>query len=360
MGRRSALKTRLALLATLLSVSLLSGCGGTGNETNADLKEMSLDKYVTLGDYNNLNVTVAPARVDEAQWDQLVYAVYISNISAENGGITGRAVEEGDTVVIDYEGKKDGVPFQNGADTGAELTIGSGQFIQGFEEGLKGVMPGETVELELTFPEDYKKSSELAGQAVVFTVTVHYILPKADQMEDSVIAALGLPEVGDMAQLRQYVYDYLMESAQEDYRYNLQNAIMEQLMELSTLEELPETFVDSYKHMFSDTIANMAAGTGTDADTVANYYYGMNSEDYVNLSAQIQARQEVILQAIANREGLTVGEEELQEKLEEYAEEMKVSVEDMLKTFSEEEYRNYFMSEKVMDFLIERANVAEE
>lgn len=360
MKQKARLRIGLSLLTLLFPALLLAGCGGAGNETNADLKEMSVDKYVTLGDYNNLNVTVAPAQVDQEQWDQLVYAVYISNVSADNGGITDRAVEDGDTVVIDYEGKKDGVPFQNGSDTGAELTIGSGGFIDGFEEGLKGVMPGETVDLELTFPEDYKRSDELAGQAVVFTVTVHYIVPTADQMEDSVIAALGLPEVNDIAGLRQYVYDYMMESAEENYRYSLQNAIMEQLMAQSAVEELPETFVNSYKHMFSDTISNMAAGSGVDADTITNYYSGMNSEDYINISAQIQAKQEVILQAIANREGLTVGDEELQEKLQEYAREMDVLVEEMLGTFSEEEYRNYFMSEKVMEFLMERANIAEE
>ena len=86
----------------------------------------------------------------------------------------------------------------------------------------------------------------------------------------------------------------------------------------------------------------------------------MSSEEYAKVSAQVQARQEVVLQAIANREGLTVGDEELQEKLEEYAGEMGVAVEELLGTFSSEEYRNYFMSEKVMAFLLERANTTDQ
>ncbi len=354
------MKKRIAWGALALLVAALSvGCG-SGGETNADLKDMPVDKYVTLGDYSGFEVTAAPAQVDEEKCDQLLYAVYLSNVTKDNGGITDRAVAEGDTVSIDYEGKKDGVPFQNGSDTGAELTIGSGSFIEGFEEGLVGVMPGETVELALTFPEGYKKSAELAGQAVTFTVTVHYIYPAADNMEDSVVAALGIPEVSTVADMRQVVFDYLWEMAVESYQYELQNAVMEQLMNSSQVEELPETFVDSYKHMFIESNANMAAINGMDAETFANNQYGMSSEEYAKVSAQVQARQEVVLQAIANREGLTVGDEELQEKLEEYAGEMGVAVEELLGTFSSEEYRNYFMSEKVMAFLLERANTTDQ
>ena len=174
------------------------------------------------------------------------------------------------------------------------------------------------------------------------------------------VAALGIPEVSTVADMRQVVFDYLWEMAVESYQYELQNAVMEQLMNSSQVEELPETFVDSYKHMFIESNANMAAINGMDAETFANNQYGMSSEEYAKVSAQVQARQEVVLQAIANREGLTVGDEELQEKLEEYAGEMGVAVEELLGTFSSEEYRNYFMSEKVMAFLLERANTTDQ
>lgn len=344
--------------AAVLLMALLAGCGAE-DETNADLKEMAVDKYVTLGDYGSLDVAVAGAKVDEKQCDQLLYAVYLSNVTKENGGITDRPAAEGDTVIIDYEGRKDGVAFAGGTDSDVQLTIGSGGFIEGFEEGLVGVMPGETVELALTFPENYR-NPDLAGQAVTFTVTVHYICPSADNMEDSVVAALGIPEVDTVAALRQYVYDYLMESAEQNYQYNLQNAVMERLLAVSQVEELPETFVDSYKHMFIESNAGMAAANGMDAETYAYSNYGMGSEEYAAVSAQAQARQEVVLQAIANKEGLGVGDEELQEKLEEYARQIGVTVEEMLGTFSREEYRNYFMSEKVMNFLLERANITQE
>lgn len=159
-------KKTLGLLVAVLSVCMLAGCGakdagdGTGTSTGAGtestaLKDMDVDKYVTLGEYKGLEVSVDTVEVDEDEWDTLVNNVYYGNITAENGGIMDRAVETGDTVNIDYEGKKDGVAFDGGTAQGYDLTIGSGSFIAGFEDGLIGVMPGEIVDLDLTFPENY-------------------------------------------------------------------------------------------------------------------------------------------------------------------------------------------------------------
>ncbi|MDE6619187.1 MAG: FKBP-type peptidyl-prolyl cis-trans isomerase, partial [Lachnospiraceae bacterium] len=85
------------------------------------------------------------------------------------GNITNRAVQDGDVVDIDFIGRKDGEAFEGGSASGFKLTVGSGQFIPGFEDGLVGVMPGETVDLNLTFPETYRQNAELAGKEVVFT-----------------------------------------------------------------------------------------------------------------------------------------------------------------------------------------------
>ena len=165
-----------------------------------------VEQYVTLGEYKGLQVTVTEPAVDDATLETELESVYFANVTAENGGITDRAVAEGDTINLDYEGKKDGVAFSGGTAAGASLTIGSGQFIAGFEEGLVGVKPGETVDLDLTFPEEYH-SADLAGQAVVFTVTVNYIQPT--EMEDSVVAGMGIDNVTNLEELKQNVYDEL-------------------------------------------------------------------------------------------------------------------------------------------------------
>ena len=243
-------KKTLGFLAAVLSMCMLAGCGakdtgdgtdaatGAGAESTA-LKDMDVDKYVTLGEYKGLEVSVDTVEVDEDEWDSLVNNVYYENITAENGGIMDRAVETGDTVNIDYEGKKDGVAFDGGTAQGYDLTIGSGSFIAGFEDGLIGVMPGETVDLNLTFPENYGKS-DLAGQAVVFTVTVNYIQPAQDgEFSDEVISNFGIDGVTNEEELRQYAYDYLNENAQQNYETNVQQAVMDAFMANNTFTSVP-------------------------------------------------------------------------------------------------------------------------
>ena len=209
------------LVPVLLAVIVLSGCGTDENESlnpngievgndgpqdmnesdaenngSQNLNETDVEKYVALGDYKNIAASVA-----EDYLNELLLNTYNAFVTVETG-ITDRAVEIGDTVDIDYEGKKDGVAFEGGTAAGASLGIGSGQFIAGFEDGLIGVMPGETVDLDLTFPEGYG-NEELAGRAVVFTVTVNYIKPGLDDMEDSVVANIGMEGVSTVEELRQ-------------------------------------------------------------------------------------------------------------------------------------------------------------
>lgn len=351
------MKKSTMVWAVLLGAAfLLAGCG---SKVDVPLNQMEVEKYVTLGDYHNLSVQVAPASVDEDELEQLLRNVYNAHVTAQSGGVTDRPVEEGDTVIINYEGKKDGVPFEGGTAQNASLTIGSGQFIDGFEDGLIGVMPGETVDLNLSFPEGYKGNAQLAGQAVVFTVTVHFIVPL--QMEDAVVAGMGIEGVDTVEGLRQYAYDYLYENANTNYIYSLQDAIVGALLEQSRFENIPEEMVEKYRRKMQDNLESVAASYGTTADAYALYNYGMNCEDMVNTYAEDSLRQNLAMQAIANAEGLTVGDEELQESLLEYAVRAGFeTVEEFIGEDSLEDYRDYFMNEKVMDFLMEKVNKAEE
>lgn len=354
-------KKIIGVAAAVMIAVLLVGCGNSATATNRDLNEMKVERYVTLGDYNNLSISVAPqAEVGQEEWNELMLAVYQSYVTEDNGAVTNRAVEMGDTVVIDYVGTKDGVAFGGGTASNAKLTIGSGEFIDGFEDGLIGARPGETVELNLSFPEGFRQNAELAGQAVVFTVTVDYIFPTLDEMEDSVVASLGVEDVSTVDELWQYVYDYLQDNVEEAYLYSLQNAIIEHLLDQTTIDELPQTFVESYNHVFQDNLDRIAAGYGVSAEILVSSY-GMDLESYISLYSEVQARQEILLQAIANREGLTVSDEELQEALEEYAaEDGYATVEEWLGDYDREEYRNYIMCDKVMEYLIGIADIKNE
>ncbi len=343
-------KNRAGFLALLLAAGMLTGCGQS-KEENA-LRDLETDAYVTLCDYQNLSVNVEPITVAEKERDLYVMEAYSKFATLENCGITDRAAVDGDTVNIDYVGKKDGVAFDGGTATGAFLVLGSGSYIDGFEEGLMGVRPGETVELDLAFPEGYT-NSELAGQAVTFTVTVNYIV----ELRDAVVAQMGLKDIGTVAELQQYVYDKLYASKELDYNDNLKSAIIKELFAQSTYGELPESILESNKAYVSG-IVNSAAEYGLDADSYTNTFFGMDSETYINEYAVELTKQDITLQAIANKEDLNVSDKELKSTLEEYAREAGAdSVEKYLGGNSAEEYRNAIMMEKVMDFLIEQVQV---
>lgn len=369
------------LLTALLSAALLAGCGSPDNagtdspgteDSGAEnsgqaqntagstiLKDMEVEQYVTLGEYKGLQVTVEPVSVKDEELNELMNNVYSGNITAENGGITDRAVEAGDTVNIDYEGKKDGVAFSGGTAQGASLTIGSGRFIEGFEDGLIGVMPGETVDLNLTFPEGYG-NAELDGQAVVFTVTVNYILPSADQMEDEVIAGIGIEGVTNAAELEQYVYDYLYSNGQYTYDNNVRNAVLDALLEACTFtEELPKELLTKYEQDTRSSIETEAAGYGVDADTYTNYYFEMGFEDFLAVYCPESVKQMLALQAIADKENLNLSDEELEETLQGYATESGYeTVDEFLGQTTREDYREYLMSNQVIEFLVENAVIA--
>ena len=167
------MKKKLALLLSmLLAVGTLAGCGSseeqqnTSTEADTEFAEYSdvavnkpVEEYVTMGEYNGVEVVYAKTPVTQEEIDALALEIYWDSVTEENGGVKDRAVQIGDTANIDYVGKKDGEAFSGGTSSGYNLTIGSGTFIDGFEDGLVGVMPGDTVDLDLTFPENYKNLS---------------------------------------------------------------------------------------------------------------------------------------------------------------------------------------------------------
>ncbi len=356
-GYFSMKKKIVSLLAASVMSVLLAGCG---SDADVPLHQLKVDKYVTLGDYDSFEITVDTVGVDEDELLMLMNESYLPYVTAEHGGITDRAVAVGDTVIIDYEGKKDGVAFEGGTAQNASLAIGSGQFIDGFEDGLVGVMPGDTVDLDLSFPEVYQNNPDLAGQPVVFTVTVHCIQPESvspEEMEDEVVSSMGVDGVNTVEDLRQAAYDYLADA----YESEVQNAIMEQLTERCVFKEIPDALYEPYRKIWSDFISMYANYYGVSEDTYTTYFYGASSETVINENAEAYLKQDFILQAIANREDLNVSDEEVQEKLAaDAAEAGYASVEEYMGTNTLEDFRNDYMNTKVMEFLKERATVSAE
>lgn len=361
-GSMKKRKRRIGGAVVLLTAALLAGCALAGEGQDGEqaqkagealppLNEMDVERYVTLGDYYDLDVTIEEPQVDQAELSLQIQELYHSAMSAEDG-ITDRAVEPGDSVDIDYEGKKDGVAFEGGAAQGAFLNIGSGQFIDGFEDGLVGVMPGETVDLNLSFPENYG-NADLAGQAVVFTVTVNYIVPEEADMKDSVAAALEIEGVSTVKSLHQEMYDYLYANLEAQYAAQTEAELLDALVKKCTYGELPGDMVENSKTVFSSELSSLAEVYDMEPDDFCNAYFGMAADTFAEARAVENVRQMLAMQAIANRESLRVSDQELEKQLNVYAEQGGyASVEEFVGEISREEYRNYFMTEKVLDFLM--------
>ena len=326
------------------------------------LKDVDVEAYLTLGDYIGLTLFIPPM---EEVTDEAVVATalepYNTYVTADTG-ITDRAAALGDIVNIDYSGKQDGVAFAGGTAQNQELGLGTGSFIPGFEDGLVGVMPGETVDLNLTFPEGYKPNPDLAGAEVVFTVTVNFIYPSTkEEMLDSLVEEMTGGDFTTVDAFLEYAREYLEGEAEYYHNADRESAVLEALEEIAVFSELPEELVADYEYTLRDALEEQAwYYYGVDADTLCSYFYGMDAATYVRGAAENSTRQGMIFQYIAIKENLFLTEEEFEAALQEMADENGYSsVEELVGITDLEDFREYFLFEKVVDFIVENGQVTE-
>lgn len=240
------------------------------------------------------------------------------------------------------------------------MALGSGSFIDGFEEGLVGVTPGETVDLNLKFPETYPNNPDMAGVEVVFTVTVNFIYPtEASQMTDAVVASMENQYFGTVQELKDYCREYLEYNVEDVYVSGKQNAALTALLSVAEIKDAPEGLVQNYYDSIYASLSAQAAGYGFDVETFCAYFVGTDANTYVTAYAKESAKQSMAVQYVANAENLNISDEELEQCIKEFAEENKVTVEEVRSSDDEEMLREYFMFERVLEFLVENGNVTE-
>ena len=299
------------------------------------------------------------AEVTEEEIDTTIEGSVTSNDLYEE--VTEGTVADGDLVNIDYEGKLDGEAFDGGTAQGQDLLIGSGSFIDGFEEGLIGVEVGETVDLELTFPENYQ-SEELAGQDTVFTVTVNSI-KVIPEMDDELANTLSGGEYTTMDAYREYIRETLQEDHAQTQETDILVDLMTQLYNTCTIEEYPQELVDYSMASMKNSYSEMAAMYGMELDDLLSSFYGITEEEfdqqmeeYIKQSLQ----QEMILKAIAEEEDMTISDEEYTQGCENYRQAQGYdTVEDLVADYGEEVIRTSLLIDKAMDFVRENAVVTE-
>lgn len=315
--------------------------------------------YVTLGEYKGLTVEDQPAEVTEEQIDSEVE--YYIQLADALESVTEGTVEEGDTANIDYEGKLNGEAFDGGTAKGYDLMIGSNSFIDGFEDGLIGVAVGETVDLPLTFPENYG-NEDLAGQDVVFTVTVNEI-KRMPEVTDELISTVTDGEYTDVASYREYIRGYLTESAESQREYQLKLELLTQVANTAEIKEYPQEMIDYGMANMDSYYRSMAEAYSMELGEFLEAYMGMTEEEFEEQArdaVQQNLQQELYLKAIAEAEGLEVTDEELAESGAEYAAQYGYeTVEELMAAYGESTVRVSIMQDKVLDFLLENAVITE-
>lgn len=354
-------KRVMALVAVVIVLCMLVGCAkDADNQTDeGSMKYCNIipEDYVTLGEYKNLEITIAGTRyVSDTEVETQALAWYQQFVTLENGAITNRAVEVGDIIIIDYVGKKDGIAFEGGSADDVMLLVGSGAFIDGFEDGLIDTMPGESVDLNLTFPEDYQ-SSELAGQEVVFTVKVHYIIPS--EMQDSVVAGFGSEKYDTVEEFLQHTRKQLEEYYEVAYRENVEKTIYSRIYSNSTYKEFSEELLSQRMEHVSDSIEADAQAMNMNAETLIKNYYGMEKTEFLKQVAQSYLQHILTAYAIAEQENILQTRKELEQAMEQYASEKGFATmeEMMLSGYTREELEEMVITEAVFDFLLENTTI---
>lgn len=345
--------------AALLAVSV-TAC--TSNDA-AYLSGLKASNFVEPCDYSAIPVEESAPSVSD---DYVNYVVqYQLSSSATTEEITDRDdVEDGDIVNIDYVGKKDGEEFDGGSATGYDLTIGSGSFIDGFEDGLIGHKVGETVDLDLTFPEDYS-NSDLAGQSVVFTVTINKIQQKVTpELTDDWVVSQDISGVSNVEEYNDYVYDQLMQQAQSSYDSDVQSKVAQYMVENSTYtQDPPQKMIDRLVESAKTYYTNYATQYGMELDDFLTTFLGADEDDPEQVltdNATDSAKELLVMKAIADKEGLNPSRTEFNTQLSSYAAQAGYSsVDEFKKSEDAESVRESLMLQNVLEFLQKNAVVSE-
>ena len=324
--------------------------------------EINADEYVTLGDYKGLEVVSNVKVISDEEVES--YINYMLSISGAKEEITDRdVIESGDIANIDYVGKKDGVAFDGGTAQGYDLEIGSGSFIPGFEDGLIGVKKGETVDLNLTFPENYQ-AEELAGAEVVFTVTVNGIYEEVTpEFNDEFVASLEIENVATTEEYRVYLKNMMEESEKQYALQDAQTQLLTMVTANATVSDAPQELIDRFYNINVNNMNYQAMMYGMDLESFVSAYYGMDAEAFeaeTVAAAEESAKQALVCLKIAAEESITVTDEEMDAAVEaNYAGYGYASAEDFKATIDMEEYRDSLLLNKIVDFLVENATITE-
>lgn len=292
---------------------------------------LTLRPTVTLGKYKGLGVKKEKVKVTKEEIDHAIEHMrerYAENVLKEG------AVSNGDIVVIDFEGFKDGVAFEGGKAENYSLTIGSNTFIPGFEEQLIGMKSGEEKEVNVTFPDDYH-SEDLKGAKAVFKVKLHEIKEvKIPEVNDEFFEDLGMDGIDSLEKLEQQV----KENIQANKEHEAENKYVDDLLETAAKNvtiDIPEVMIEEEKKRM---IKQYEENLKMQGITLEQFYKFTNSneqalKDQMHEEAVKRITFRLMLEEIAVAEEIKITDEQAEEEANALAQKYQMKKEEFLKLF---------------------------
>jgi trigger factor len=307
---------------------------------------------VKLGDYKGLEVEELDINVTDEDINKELETLQSRQaelVVKEDGN-----AENGDTVVIDFEGFVNGEAFEGGKGENYSLELGSNSFIPGFEEQLVGTAAGESKDVEVTFPEEYH-AAELAGKPAVFKTTVHEIKAKELPALDDEFAKDVDDEVETLDALKEKIKTRLEDSKKHEAEHHLQDSLVEKAA-AGVEVEIPSVMIDNEINRMMQEFEQRLQMQGMNMDL----YFQFSGQDENALRAQMKEEAEkrvrvnLTLEAISNAENLVVTDEDVNEELGKMAEMYKMTVEAIEKALGGlDGIKSDLKLKKAVDFLIE-------
>ena len=316
------------------------------DDSNGDLNILD---YVDLGDYKGIELTKSITKVTD---DEVTNEMESKAVELTGSDVT---VEDGDTAIIDFVGKLNGVAFDGGTASNYELEIGSGSFIDGFEDGLIGVKKGDTVDLNLTFPESYP-STELAGKDVVFTVTVNGVKRKP-QLNDEWLAANT--NYATLAEFAAETKQKLEDAAETTASNTLESSGLDQVISNSTVKKYYKSLIEQGESQYEKRLNAYASAYGKSLSELLAAQ-GMTESQYQNQKqkqAVSYAQVAMVVYAIAQDAGLSEADAEYQTILNDLANNYSMDAATFSSTYGESLVKSSVMSQYAMNYIVSNANV---
>lgn len=311
---------------------------------------------VKLGDYKDLEVSVEVSK--EVTDEEVDAKVERERNNLAELVIKDGAAEQGDTVVIDFVGSVDGVEFDGGKGDNFSLELGSGQFIPGFEDQLVGAKAGETVEVNVTFPEDYQ-ASDLAGKAAKFVTTVHDVKAKEVPALDDELAKDIDDEVATLDELKAKYRKELEVAKEIAFDDAVEGAALELAVANAEIVELPEEMVHEEVHRAMQEFMGNMQRQGISPEM----YFQLTGTSEEDLHKQYEAdadrrtRTNLVIEAIAKAEGFEASEEEIEKEITDLATEYKMPVEQVRSLLSADMLKHDIAMKKAVEVITSTAKV---